>query len=381
MVPPTIAEEQSMAEGVRALASSGHVDAAVNMAEFDAFLEAAVARPAIRTLETIPRQHRVRVAEILTSLMIAHVDAQRATACGGQESEEAALWAARMLWIAPALLLRAVRCNEEDVLAQAPTQLGSRGVERASEVRGRLQLAEAGRWLELIAQYLRDIRVADEHDRRRMAMNEDTILPMQPQEDKVVFQKVAAKVMGGALRSAAELLFGAVHAPLAKETAEAVDALVAVPVEEEELRAQREEVLLAAACAAQVQPVKHRLVRRRLRVLNTAAQPGLVLEERLLPGDGRGEGRSGRHGKVVHHAGQGRDFTARRSAMDERDRQPDRLRREGRCAGAEEDPPDSVLRCCCMAQDGGERGVRRLAERDRDRARAASAWLWSSSKK
>ena len=145
VVPPSIVEERVMPEEMRAIVTSGHVDEAVSIAEFDALLGAAVARPAIRTLETIPGQHRARVAEILTALMIAHVDAQRATACGGHESEEAALRAARLLWIAPALLLRAMRRNQEDALAPAPTQLGSRGVERANEVRGRLQLAETGR--------------------------------------------------------------------------------------------------------------------------------------------------------------------------------------------------------------------------------------------
>ena len=71
----------------------------------DALLARAVARPALRTMERIPRQHRSRVADMLGDLTHAHVDAQWAAERGGGAAEAGALRAARMLWVAPTLLL------------------------------------------------------------------------------------------------------------------------------------------------------------------------------------------------------------------------------------------------------------------------------------
>ena len=242
--------------------------------EVDALLIEAVARPTLRTMESIPRQHRARTADVLRDLTHAHVDAQSAATRGGPAAAAGALRAARMLWVAPALLLRASRRHVDDGLAPAPAQMGARGVERAQEVRQRLQLAEAGAWPTLLLQYLRDLKAADEIDRRRSVTEDAHSMPLQVVEDSVVFQRAAAKAAGGALRSAADILLGAMHAPLNEVTAQAVDALVAVLVPEEELRAQRLEVELAAPLAQRVEPVKHGAVRRRLRVLNAAAQPG-----------------------------------------------------------------------------------------------------------
>ena len=253
------------------------IDAAIVAAterEVDAHLTKAVARPALRTMESIPRQHRARTADVLRDLMHAHVDAQRAATRGGQAAAAGALRAARMLRVAPALLLRASRRHMDDGLAPPPAQMGARGVERAQEVRQRLQLAEAGAWPALLTQYLQDLKAADEVDQRRSVTEDAHSMPLQVVEDSVVFQRAASKAAGGALRSAADILLGAVHAPLNEATAQAVDALVAVPVPEEELRAQRLEVELAAPLAQRVEPVRHGAVRRRLRVLNAAAQPG-----------------------------------------------------------------------------------------------------------
>ena len=247
---------------------------AVTESEMDALLIKVVAWPALRTMESIPRQHRARTADVLRDLMHAHVDAQRAATRGGPAAAAGALRAARMLWVAPALLLRASRRHVDDGLAPPPTQTGARGVERAHEVRQRLHQAEAGAWSALLTQYLQDLKAAGEADQRRSVSEDAHAMPMQVVEDSVVFQGAAAKAAGGALRSAADILMGAVHAPLNETTAQAVDALVAVPVPEEKLRAQRLEVDLAAPLAQGVEPVRHRAVRRRLRVLNAAAQPG-----------------------------------------------------------------------------------------------------------
>ena len=116
--------------------------------------------------------------------------------------------------------------------------------------------------------------MADEVDQRR-ALGEDAhAVPLQVVEDSVISEKAAAKAAGRALRSAAEILMGAVHAPLNETTALAVDALVAVPSLPEGLGAQKKEVAMAAPLASRVEPVKNQAVRRRLRVLSAAAQPG-----------------------------------------------------------------------------------------------------------
>lgn len=116
--------------------------------------------------------------------------------------------------------------------------------------------------------------MADEVDQRRALGDDAHAVLLQVVEDSVIFQKAATKAAGGARRSAAEILMGAVHAPLNEVTALAVDTLVAVPSQPEELEAQKKEVAMAAPLAGRVEPVRHRAVRRGLRVLNFSAQPG-----------------------------------------------------------------------------------------------------------
>lgn len=96
---------------------------AATIAELDALLEKATARPALRTMESIPRQHRGRTADVMKDLIHAHVDAQKAAGRGSTAGASGALRAARRLWVAPALLLRVCRRHNDDVLAPPPTQL------------------------------------------------------------------------------------------------------------------------------------------------------------------------------------------------------------------------------------------------------------------
>ena len=69
-------------------------------------------------------------------------------------------------------------------------------------------------------------------------------------------------------------MLGAVHAPLSSVTAAAVDELIAAPSPPEELDAQLHGVRLAMQLGHAVAPIRHRRIRRRLRMLKVAAQPG-----------------------------------------------------------------------------------------------------------
>ena len=105
-----------------------------------------------------------------------------------------------------------------------------------------LQLAEAGSWPVLLTQYLEDLKAVDEADQRRALTEDACAVPLQVKVDSIISQKAAAKAAGGALRSAAEILMGAVHAPLNEVTAQAVDALLAVPASEKEVEGQKREI-------------------------------------------------------------------------------------------------------------------------------------------
>ena len=101
--------------------------------DFDELLQRAVSRLALKTPGSIPRQHRVRTAELMRDLMVAHTGAQRAAAAGAALARQGALRAARLLWAAPALLLRIPMVAQEANLEEACAQIGAKGAERANE--------------------------------------------------------------------------------------------------------------------------------------------------------------------------------------------------------------------------------------------------------
>ena len=105
-------------------------DVVIPVAEgFRAMLELATSRPALQTMEWIPRKHRVRTAEVLRDFYGAH-----------------AVAAGRLLWLGPTLLLRSRATYDDDVLAPPVAEAATKGVERASMVRWS---ARACRWLSL----------------------------------------------------------------------------------------------------------------------------------------------------------------------------------------------------------------------------------------
>ena len=102
---------------------------------FRDMLEAAVSRPALQTMEWIPRKHRVRTAEVLRDLYGAHVEAERAALRGGAAHAADAVAAERLLWLGPTLLLRSRSTYDDDVLAPPVAEVATKGVERANMVR------------------------------------------------------------------------------------------------------------------------------------------------------------------------------------------------------------------------------------------------------
>ena len=99
-------------------------------------------------------------------------------------------------------------------------------------------------------------------------------LGAQPDVGAAAYARAAAKAAGHSLRSAADILMGAVRAPLMEATAQEVDRLISEDVPAEEVAALRHEVRLAFASAPADSGVRHRHLRRRLRVLKRSAAPG-----------------------------------------------------------------------------------------------------------
>ena len=148
---------------------------------FRGMLGLATSRPALQTMEWIPRnfKHRDRTAEVLRDFYGAHVEAERAALRGGAEPAADAVAAGRLLWLGPTLLLYSRATYEDDVLAPPVTEVATKGVERANMVRGRLQLAESGQWETLLRAYLADTAAADSADRSRYDRSTTRSLPAQ----------------------------------------------------------------------------------------------------------------------------------------------------------------------------------------------------------
>ena len=237
-------------------------------------LEAAASRPALQTMEWIPRKLRVRTAGVLRDFYGAHVEAERAALRGGAAHAADAVAAGRLLWLGPTLLLRSRATYDDDLLAPPVAEVATKGVERANMVRARLQQAESGQWEALLRAYFADVEAADRADRSRYDRSPTRALPQQPMTDAEIFTRAATKAAGHALKSASDLLLGATHAALTEETARAVDLLVAESVPDGEAQALHREVLLAKSAVPADLRVRHRHYRKRLRVVKLAAQPG-----------------------------------------------------------------------------------------------------------
>ena len=92
--------------------------------------------------------------------------------------------------------------------------------------------------------------------------------------ETAAYARAAAKAAGHALRSAADILMGAVRALLTEAIALEVDRLISEDVPDEEVTALRHELRTALASAPADSGVRHRHLRKRLRVLKRSAAPG-----------------------------------------------------------------------------------------------------------
>ena len=127
----------------------------------DDLLADVTARSALNTLEHTPGHHRLRCADIFRDSFSSHAAAEKAATKGGAAAHARALHAARLLWAAPALLLRTCRASRDDVLSPPTTPALAKGVERSNIATARLQHAEMGDWEKLLRDYLVDRDASD----------------------------------------------------------------------------------------------------------------------------------------------------------------------------------------------------------------------------
>ena len=141
----------------------------------------------------------------------------------------------------------------------------------AAALRHRATLAENGNWVTLMQEYLaeRDERM---EKAARAARREDSRGEVADRAE--ILAMAAKKVRGGCLRAAMQLLRGNEKVPGTAATAEQLRDLTALPVDDAEREATAEQVRLAKACEAAVPNIRVRTVRRKLRVLKRAAEPG-----------------------------------------------------------------------------------------------------------
>ena len=102
--------------------------------------------------------------------------------------------------------------------------------------------------------------------------------------------------------------------------------MVAEPVPQTELGAQKAEIALGFKQAPMVEPIRHKHVRRRLRVIKTSAQPGpSCWRNSYLARIGEVRGRNSRTGSLVHALGKRQHHGGRGGAVDSRNCRPGRL--------------------------------------------------------
>ena len=174
--------------------------------------------------------------------------------------------ALQLLWLGPALLLR--RPSKQ---TQEPRE-GREGGDLALTqlIRQRLTQAEAGHWDQLLRDYLADLPKAESTSRA-----ESWELDAGSTTDQLdVLAAVVRKVEGGCLRAATQLLKGDARVPTDENTLRQLRDLTAMPVDDEERSATREQVQQARACWQDVPLIKCRTVRRKLRTVKRGAEPG-----------------------------------------------------------------------------------------------------------
>ena len=181
----------------------------------------------------------------------------------------ASLDAMRLLWLGPVLLLRRPR-DTQGVTREGPGAEAS-NFSLLRTVRRRANLADAGRWEQLLDDYLADLAWAAERSARAAGSQRDLGERAARLE---ALDAAARKTYGGCLRSAIQLLTGNGKAPAGPATTAKIRDLVAVSVTEEQRRETQRACQAAAAVTRTAPAAKLRDVRRKVRVLKRGAEPG-----------------------------------------------------------------------------------------------------------
>lgn len=239
------------------------LDAQAGRDRFQDLLERITALPALHTILWVPRNLQHRIGDLMLHRLAQAAEAMEAPASRDRRAE------LQLLWATPALLLRSPAETDDAPRAEPGREAGSSTV--AAALRHRATLAENGEWVTLMEEYLTEL---EDHAERtaRAAGREDRKGEVADRAE--VLAAAARKVRGGCLRAATQLLRGDKRVPGTASTAEQLKDLTALPVDAEERAATAEEVRRARACTAQVPNIRVRTVRRKLRVIKRAAEPG-----------------------------------------------------------------------------------------------------------
>ena len=238
-------------------------DGGAQMELYHELLERTTAMPALHTMLWAPRNLQHRIGDILL-----HRISEAAAALEAAPSRERRA-ELQLLWATPALLLRVPVDVEGEPRPEEGREAGS--TKTAAALRHRATLAENGNWVTLMQEYLaeRDERM---EKAARAARREDSRGEVADRAE--ILAMAAKKARGGCLRAAMQLLRGNEKVPGTAATAEQLRDLTALPVDDAEREATAEQVRLAKACEAAVPNIRVRTVRRKLRVLKRAAEPG-----------------------------------------------------------------------------------------------------------
>ena len=226
----------------------------------DALLTAATAMPAMPTITWCPRSLRARLGDVLIQLLH-NANTALEQASGTQACTEAL----QLLWAAPTILMRRPPKRPHDSADADASALSTMHI-----LRRRLAYAEAGKWQALLLDYL------EERGGRPANPTVDAAdVTAGDVSDRLgALAAAVRKVEGGCLRAAAQLLRGDARVPGTADTRDQLEALTALPVDEAERVAIREQVDTALACSDQVPLIKVRTLRRKLRTIKRGAEPG-----------------------------------------------------------------------------------------------------------
>ena len=255
----------SQADSYLALATAGDL----NDVPEETLLNMIVSSPAPRLLHHAPSIFDSRTYELLRDAISAHADAELDfSKHPGAESEERANYYSQRLWaLMPVLLAIPLdfQRNGQGDDAQLHTKF-----ELVELVRKRLQIAETGRWKEIYKEY---IGIRDHHQEQMLRdLSSQALADVGGEE--WIFANIGRKIRSSGLSPATSMLLGQVSTAQDESTANQMCDLMAPPIP-----ASEEANLQAAMERLSREPLKPRLpksglVRRRLSLLNTAAEPG-----------------------------------------------------------------------------------------------------------